>query len=49
MKIAERVTRFSFVFATHKKLCISFGQKSGLGYTLGDFFTNLSGHPDANI
>jgi hypothetical protein len=23
-----------------------FGQKNGLGYILGDFFTNSSGHPD---
>jgi hypothetical protein len=27
------------------KSCILFWTKTGLGYTLGDFFTNSSGHP----
>jgi hypothetical protein len=31
-------------FFPRKKLCINF-DKSGLGYILGDFFTNSSGHP----
>jgi hypothetical protein len=28
-------------------VCIQF-DKNGLGYILGDYFTNSSGHPDCN-
>jgi hypothetical protein len=38
---------FGLRFPTLKSY-IYFVQKLGLGYILGDFFTNSSGHPAAN-
>jgi hypothetical protein len=35
-------------FSPWYQLCIHF-EKNGLGYILGDFFINSSGHPDHNI
>jgi hypothetical protein len=42
LKITE-VAQFLDYFFSRKKLCINF-DKNGLGYILGDFFTNSSGH-----
>jgi hypothetical protein len=32
----------------HGKICALIFTRNGLGYILGDFFTNSSGHPDAD-
>jgi hypothetical protein len=32
-------------FFPHWKLSVNFGQKNALGYILGEFFSNSSGHP----
>jgi hypothetical protein len=44
MKITERDQVFG-TFFPQKNKCIRFDRKNGLGYSLGDFFTNSSGHP----
>jgi hypothetical protein len=36
------------LFQRLKYVCIDF-DKNGLGYILGDFFTNLSGHPSSHL
>jgi hypothetical protein len=33
------------LFFTNGKICVPILTKNGLGYILGDFFTNSSGHP----
>jgi hypothetical protein len=43
LKITEVAKEFPLLFL-QKKLCIEFGI-NGLGQTLGEFFTNSSGHP----
>jgi hypothetical protein len=49
LKIAE-VAHISGLLFPMVPVMYSFGQqKNGLGYILGDFFTNSSGHPDVMI
>jgi hypothetical protein len=43
MKIKELADMFGLLFP-QLIICINFDKK-GLGYILGDFFTNSSGHP----
>jgi hypothetical protein len=43
LKITEMAQFFGLVTPRYK-LCINFDPKSGLGYILGHFFTNPSGH-----
>jgi hypothetical protein len=42
----RRSKNFGLLFNYMYKLCVNFDLKTGLGYILGDFFTNSSGHPD---
>jgi hypothetical protein len=44
MKIANAAQTF-LATSFHSKGCALILAKTGLGYILGDFFTNLSGHP----
>jgi hypothetical protein len=37
--------KFMAYLFPQSKLCITFEQKLGLGYSWGEFFTNSSGHP----
>jgi hypothetical protein len=48
MKIAEKSKVFLARF-WRRKSCVLILTKSELGYTLGDFFANSSGHPDRNL
>jgi hypothetical protein len=41
----SRPNFWRYFFLTVKLVCINCGKK-GLGYILGDFFTNSSGHPE---
>jgi hypothetical protein len=37
-----------YFFQTKVKLLLNFDKQNWLGYVLGDFFTNSSGHPAVN-
>jgi hypothetical protein len=43
----EKNRKFLGQFLTKCKICIIFGKT--LGYVLGDFFTNASGHPVSDL
>jgi hypothetical protein len=45
LKVDCFLSAFLFARFSHRKRCLLILTKPGLGYSLGDFFTNWSGHP----
>jgi hypothetical protein len=46
LKITSVTTKVALIFSHGKKIYIHFDNRYVLGYVLGDFSTNSSGHPE---